>query len=70
MKFKFEIGQTVRHRAGERWSNKMLVMSRGAMENHDGTHENMYLVSYRETGHIGRAFLHEFEMEEVKKDED
>lgn len=63
-KFKFQIGQYVCHRAGGIRPSKMLVVSRGQMEQPGGGTQNLYLCAHSSAGNVyGRSYLYEYELE-------
>lgn len=63
-KFKFKIGQYVCHRAGGIRPSKMLVVSRGQMEELDGSTQNLYLCAHSSAGNVYRvSYLYEHELQ-------
>lgn len=63
-KFKFQIGQYVCHRAGGIRPSKMLVVSRGQMEQPGGGTQNLYICYYATaSSYPAKSFLYENNLE-------
>lgn len=62
-KFKFKIGQYVRHLGGGIRPSKMLIVSRGQMEEPGGGSKNLYVCALASTwGSLVRVFGYEHEL--------
>lgn len=75
-KFKFEIGQIVKHAAAGIMATNLLIIARGEMQFSDGSKTNVYVVSYQlgdftaPSGSLhGQAYISEFELSKTEKDE-
>jgi len=61
--FKFNCGDLVRHKAGERYGSKILIIARGVFYDIHNSSDVMYVCSISNMSGIARAYINEVELE-------